>query len=582
MILKEDFFFPKVKYLYNFDKTITIDNKLGLEIDGFDKDEILNLLSIKLDKACFKYDIKFRKFRFLITSNLNNVKTWDNNYKMLLNEQSYYISLMSNFLLIYSKTVDGIKNSLIILNKIVKNNTLNSFEIIDYPDIKKRGLVEGFYGYPYKFKDRINLIKDLSNYKFNYYIYAPKNDIYHRSLWHKLYPIRKLEKIKELASLSSKYYINFVWTIHPGDTIDFESKTDFKKAISKLYQLYKIGVRNFGIFFDDITKNIDAIKQANFINMVDKEFIKKNNLPPLLVVGTRYCLAWGPDIESYFKVFLDKLNKGIEVLWTGENTISYVKDEYFNFKKLFNKDVKSSVWLNYPVNDYCNGKLLISKIPYLYNDLSNQEGFYINPMRHINMSKISLYNISSYMWNIKGYDFLKSWEKACKRLFKNNYKYFKGFLDNVSYLNHEIKNGKYFFLDESSLIKDDIKNLKDNLDKNKNLKEIIKKLENKFLGYLSDIKMIKKTSSKDLLKEIKVFLKAYYYLTRSFLFIFAYLKNKEVKFKKRASYFLNLANKLHLYDLKEDDNKIARRKRFNVEFGEMLIKPTILEILQKY
>ena len=162
MILKDDFFFPKVKYLYNFDKTITIDNKLGLEIDGFDKDEILDLLNIKLDKACFKYDIKFRKFRFLITSDLNNVKTWDNNYKMLLNEQSYYISLINNFLLIYSKTVDGIKNSLIILNKIVKNNTLNSFEIIDYPDIKKRGLVEGFYGYPYKFKDRINLIKDLS------------------------------------------------------------------------------------------------------------------------------------------------------------------------------------------------------------------------------------------------------------------------------------------------------------------------------------------------------------------------------------------------------------------------------------
>ena len=38
-------------------------------------------------------------------------------------------------------------------------------------------------------------------------------------------------------------------------------------------------------------------------------------------------------------------------------------------------------------------------------------------------------------------------------------------------------------------------------------------------------------------------------------------------------------NKCYIYDLKEDENQIAKKTKFIVEVGEMILKPTIIEIL---
>lgn len=579
MILKNSLFYPNVKYLHNFDKEIILGKKLCLQVDGFNFKEVYDLLKLKIETSLFRCDFKFGETRFLITSNINYVKTSDRNYNMLLNEDSYYIGLDYNFLIVYSKSISGVVSSFTTLNNILKFKKINKFEIIDYPSIKKRGIVEAFYGYPYNFKDRINLIKDLSNYKLNYYIYAPKNDLYHRSLWNDLYPKRYIKNFRKIADISNKYHFNFVWAIHPGDSINLDSDDDFSKAILKFKQLYDAGIRFFGIFFDDIKKNIDAKKQSDFINKVDNTFIKKNNLPPLVVVLTRYCISWGPDINTYFKVMLDRLNPSINVMWTGENTISYVDDKYFDFKKLFNKNKRSSIWFNYPVNDYCNNKMLISKIPYLSNNLSCVDGFYINPMKYLNMSKISMYNLASYMWNIKNYDYNKSWDIACKMVFKSDYKYFINLLDNISYLNTKITDDKFFFLDESKLIKSDISKLKDLIKSNSSLSNIIETLEDKFLTYLIDINNIKRVKNKKILSELRPFMKSFYYICNSFLYLLKYLKTKNNKYKKKSLSLIKRMNKCYIYDLKEDENQIAKKTKFIVEVGEMILKPTIIEIL---
>ena len=41
--------------------------------------------------------------------------------------------------------------------------------IYDYPSIKLRGYVEGFYGYPWSFEDRLGLFSDTSKFKMNTY-----------------------------------------------------------------------------------------------------------------------------------------------------------------------------------------------------------------------------------------------------------------------------------------------------------------------------------------------------------------------------------------------------------------------------
>ena len=50
----------------------------------------------------------------------------------------------------------------------------------------------------------MNLMKDTSEYKMNTYIYAPKDDPYHRLSWKELYPEQEAKQIAELAKAGAE------------------------------------------------------------------------------------------------------------------------------------------------------------------------------------------------------------------------------------------------------------------------------------------------------------------------------------------------------------------------------------------
>ena len=54
--------------------------------------------------------------------------------------------------------------------------------------IPLRGIVEGFYGKPWNFDIRVDMLKFCGEYNLNSYIYAPKDDPYHRDKWREPYP----------------------------------------------------------------------------------------------------------------------------------------------------------------------------------------------------------------------------------------------------------------------------------------------------------------------------------------------------------------------------------------------------------
>ena len=203
-----------------------------------------------------------------------------------------------------------------ILEQIKDNKILKGF-IKDYPNILYRGFIEGFYGFPWTHNDRMDLMKFGSEYKMNTYIYAPKDDPYHRKYWRELYPEKEAKQIEELAKTGYDNNFTFMWTIHPGDTIDLDSEEDLQSAINKLEQLYGLGVRQFGVLFDDIGGIPDGKQQAEFINKIDDLFVKpKKDVRPLVTVGTRYCEAWGPSMTEYFKPFVETLHEDVEIMWT--------------------------------------------------------------------------------------------------------------------------------------------------------------------------------------------------------------------------------------------------------------------------
>ncbi|MDR0271521.1 beta-N-acetylglucosaminidase domain-containing protein [Paenibacillus sp.] len=361
---------------------------------------------------------------------------------------------------------DGIHYGVITLSQMLKqlpDRKLKRCRIEDYPEILYRGYVEGFYGYPWSHEDRMDLMRFGGEQKLNTYIYAPKDDPYHRKHWRDLYPKDKAREIAELAAAGHANNLNFVWTIHPGDSIDLSSEEDFHSAIRKLEQLYDLGVRQFGVLFDDLVGVPDGKQQADFINRIDSEFVKaKGDVRPLLTVGTRYCEAWGPSMTEYFKPFMDTLHEDVEVMWTGAATMSNIsKEQYDAPKRQIGSDRNLSVWWNYPVNDYCDSKILMGKIENLSANLDNVNGFFANPMNQAQASKQALFCIADHNWNTDAFDAARSFSASFKALAPEVAEELEIFASNCSYLKDDGGVSGDFYFDESWDMKQDVMALRE-------------------------------------------------------------------------------------------------------------------------
>lgn len=88
--------------------------------------------------------------------------------------------------------------------------------INDFPSMKYRGVVEGFYGTPWSHDVRMSLIDFYGRNKMNDYLYGPKDDPYHSTPnWRLPYPPEKAREIKELVDNARRNRVNFTWAITP-------------------------------------------------------------------------------------------------------------------------------------------------------------------------------------------------------------------------------------------------------------------------------------------------------------------------------------------------------------------------------
>ena len=87
-----------------------------------------------------------------------------------------------------------------------------------------RGIVEGFYGTPWNFDIRADLIKFCGEYNLNAYIYAPKDDPYHRDKWREPYPEDKIAELKGLVDISLENNVHFIFAVSPGLDLNYEGE----------------------------------------------------------------------------------------------------------------------------------------------------------------------------------------------------------------------------------------------------------------------------------------------------------------------------------------------------------------------
>lgn len=344
-------------------------------------------------------------------------------------DEGYYLHIKPDEVVIAGNDAAGTYYGVQTFLQITSVPEVMCVTIIDYPDVAVRGIVEGFYGNPYSKEDRESMFDFFGKHKMNTYIYGPKDDIYHRAKWRMEYPIEQATQIKEYVKKAKANKVDFVWAIHPGNDIKWE-KNDSLNMLHKLNSMYKLGIRTYAIFFDDIWgEGTNAERQAGLLNYLTNEFVKKHeDIKPLILCPTQYNRNWSRG--NYLDILGENTYKDIDIMWTGNSVIDMINKEDM---KWINNRIKRNayIWLNYPVNDYCIDHMLMG--PTYGNDIdifSMLSGFVSNPMEYAEASKISLYSIADYTWNMSDYNAETSWLRAIKHIMPKHSEEFRLFCEN--------------------------------------------------------------------------------------------------------------------------------------------------------
>ena len=345
-------------------------------------------------------------------------------YKKLIpaKTEGYYLKVSEKEIVIAGNDESGLFYGVQTLLGMMKEGKLEACTITDWPDVPFRGTVEGFYGTPWSHEARKSQLEFYGRNKMNVYIYGPKDDPWHRDKWREPYPEAEANRIAELVEVAKKNSVNFYWAIHPGVDIKWnDADRDFLMA--KLEVMYNLGVRSFAVFFDDIWgEGAKADKQAALLNYIDDNFVQvKKDVAPLILCPTEYNKGWANEQGGYLRTLGSNLNKGIEVMWTGNSVVACIDKptmEWINERI----ERKGYIWLNFPVNDFVRDHILMG--PAYGNGLDiacDVSGFVSNPMEYAETSKISLYGIADYCWNMEEYDYQSNWEKSLQDILPSNH-----------------------------------------------------------------------------------------------------------------------------------------------------------------
>jgi hyaluronoglucosaminidase len=299
--------------------------------------------------------------------------------------------------------------------------------IRDWPTMRYRGSIEGFYGTPWSHSDRLDHVDYLGAHRMNTYEYAPKDDPYHRERWRDPYPADRLAQLGELVARSNQNKVDFTFALSPGLDICYTADADFRALVAKFEALYALGGRSFNVPLDDIDYNAwhcdaDRAKygtgggaagraQSDLLNRVQREWVEtKPDVAPLQMVPTEY---YNVTETPYKKALRELLDSDVVVHWTGIGVVprTITAAQAAQAKAVFGHDIL--IWDNYPVNDYAGGRLLLADYSGREPGIADQvAGVISNPMNQAAVSKVALYSFGELGWNPATYDEQASWSRA--------------------------------------------------------------------------------------------------------------------------------------------------------------------------
>jgi len=313
----------------------------------------------------------------------------------------------------------GLRHALSTLSLLLGWGGIIPCVIEDFPDFPVRGIIEGFYGPPWSREERIGMMRLLSRYKMNTYVYGPKDDPFHRERWREPYGEESLRNLKELVDEAAACGLDFWYSVGPGLSMCYSRRSgvqsagrDIEALERKLLQVQDLGVRTFGLFLDDIPERLQYPEdRESFEDLVSAHISLCSELfSSLSQRGAGLCVCptqyHGRGNEYYISRLGQELDPLIDILWTGPEICS--PELTLEDAALFRQATlhKPLYWDNYPVNDLEMSSEMhigpyLGRDPYLHRF---SRGVIANGMEYPEASKIPFITIASSLWNSSGYD----------------------------------------------------------------------------------------------------------------------------------------------------------------------------------
>jgi hyaluronoglucosaminidase len=302
---------------------------------------------------------------------------------------------------------------------------------------RRRGDVEGFFGPLWSMAHRRRLFDFGAARGMNTYLYAPKDDPYHRERWMEPYPQKQWRALLTLIRAAQKRHIDFVYGFHPGKALLFTAEEPVRVLLSKAQRFYDAGVRTFAVLFDDIPSQLEhSADRSHFNNSLARaegnwlaEIIARQ--PPAWTdVEWWICPSfYTPDpllarvFGAFEPHFLEKLANhlplNIPCCWTGPSVVSkkITLPHVRKIAKLLGRPLV--LWDNYPVNDLSmTDELHIGPLQKRDPHLGQAVYAYLNnPLVQEELSFIPLATCFDYAANPMAYNPEDSWIEIVTRAF---------------------------------------------------------------------------------------------------------------------------------------------------------------------
>lgn len=291
------------------------------------------------------------------------------------------------------------------------------------------GVVEGFYGPPWRHDERLAVLDAAPRLGLGTYLYAPKDDPWHRERWREPYPPDALARLGELAARAAAAGVAFVWSVAPGLSMRYADDAEHAALARKAEQVRSAGVHDVWLLFDDVPDHLgDPADVAAFgagprgagrahgeaaARFRDAFLVPHGLTHPMTVCPTDYA---GCGRSPYRDGLAERLPADARVLWTGRDIVvgEVTRADVAAAAQAFGRRIV--LWDNYPVNDFDRTRLFLGPLPGRPADVDDLplDGVIANAMIEAAPSLLPLATVGTWARDPRAYDPQQAGDRALR------------------------------------------------------------------------------------------------------------------------------------------------------------------------